>query len=257
MQPTSIKEGLLLPKNFFSRQTETSPFYPLPARKRMMKYKPSLADEFFRRYKTAEEISLREYIGFANENGGDIDATKELIINNLLRSNAIHINYRHHYHPIYRRLLLNEILSITKVKNIRSRGYILQFAFEELLPESAKEVIAAANDFIFILFNEQSSKTYLYLSEQLQINGKTGMFGSFDYFLLRFRDLWSRSEWLSNKMEIDKIDKEVAIIGCRSTIKRNSKSPKEEIYCKLKLIKRQNWWTIYSIESEFFPDIIT
>jgi hypothetical protein len=255
MQPTSIKEVLHLPKDFLNRQTETSPFYPLPARKRMMKYKPSLADEFIRKFKTAEEISLREYIGLENANRVDIDATQELIINDLLRSNSIHINYRHQYHPIYRRLLLNEVISQTKVKNIRSRGYILQFAFEDLIPDSAKEVIAAANDFIYILFNEQSSKTYKYLSEQLQINGKVGMFGSFDYFLLRFCDLWSRSEWLSNKMEIDKIDKEVAIIGCRSTIKRNSKSPKEEIYCKLKLIKRQNWWTIYSIESESFPDI--
>ncbi|HOS49620.1 MAG TPA: hypothetical protein PLG57_13330 [Bacteroidia bacterium] len=256
MQPSQVKRELLLPKNIFTGQTETSPFYPLPARRRMMKYKPSLADDFIRKFKTAEEISLREYIGLENIGRHDIDQAEELRINNLLRINAIHINYRHQYQAFYRRMLLSEVLTSTKVKNIRSRGYILQFEFEDIIPESAREVMKAANEFITILFNDNGNKAYKYLSEQLHINGNSGMFSSFDYFMLRFKDLWSRCELLSTKLEVEKIDKEVAIIGCRSAIKRNSKSPKEEIHTQLKLLKRKEWWTIYSIESDSFPEII-
>lgn len=255
MQPTSTKGGLLLPKKFFAGNIETSPFYPLPARKRMMKYKPSLADDFIRKFETAEEITLREYIGLNNPDFTEINIAEELVINDLLRKNAVHITYRHHYQPAYRRLLLNEVISHTMVKNIRSQGYILQFQFEELLTEQTKQVLKTVNEFIEILFKESGTNAYLYLSEQLQINGISEMFGAFDYFLLRFKDLWSRCELINNKLEVEKIDKEVAIITVKSIIKRNSKAPKEEICTKLKLIKRKEWWTIFSIEGASIPII--
>ena len=254
--PSSQTNGeLLLPKHFHTAHIETLPFYPLPARKRMMRYKPAIAFEFINKFKSAEEITLSKYIGLSEKEESEINQAEELVINDLLRKNAIHFIYRNQYHPECRRKILIEILKTTMVKNIRSKGYILHYEFEKLIPETTKELFSVINTFIETLLMQTGKEVYKYLSDQLHINGMSGMISSFDYFLLRYKDLWSRCELQGNKLFVEKIEQEMAIITCISTIKRNSKSPKEEINTKITLQKKKNWWIIYSLESESFPEI--
>ena len=188
MPTPQIKANLLLPKNFHTGHYETCPFYPLPARKRMMRYKPSLADEFINKLNAADEISLCEYLGIENLSPSRLTLSEDQVIYNLLKKNAVHFNYQHQYYPECRREILSQILTHTKVKNVKFRGYILQFDFEALLPESTKAVMLVATTFIEVLLKQPGKSIYQYLSEQLEINGTTGIFTSFDYFLLRFND---------------------------------------------------------------------